>query len=78
MSLSKTGITILDPTMEKGDVRVIKNPDEILGFNIKNETGHHLFIEIKWKSGSRVPDSSQIDIEGLVIRSDRPDLPRDS
>ena len=41
-------ITILDSTIRRNYIRIIKSPNEILGFNIKNETGDHLFIEVIW------------------------------
>lgn len=42
--MKKDGVTILDSTMRKDEVRIIRLT-EILGFNIINETGEHLFIE---------------------------------
>jgi len=59
-------IYFLDPTMGRNEVRVIKSPIEILGFNIKNKTGEDLFIEVKRQSGFVAPGES--DIEELIIR----------
>lgn len=42
------GITILDDTMKSGEIRVIRSPAELLGFNIKNEVHQHLFIQPKF------------------------------
>lgn len=58
-----SGITILDSTMRKDDIRIIKSINEILGFKITNEIGQHLFIEIKWDSN--LPGR----IEELIIRT---------
>jgi hypothetical protein len=59
-------IYFLDSTLRENEVRIIKSPVEILGFNIKNETGEPLFIEIKRMSGFLAPGDS--DIEELIIR----------
>jgi len=42
------GITILDSTMKENEVRLIKSIKELYGFEIKNDTGHHLFIEAEF------------------------------
>lgn len=59
-------ITILDPTMSKDEVRIVRSPEEILGFNIKNETDKHLYIEVIRKNGILAP--GECDVEELVIR----------
>jgi len=61
---SPFGITILDPTMSKNEIRVIKNINEILGFKVTNEVGQHLFVEVKWNNNSSTPQ-----IEELIIRT---------
>jgi len=60
------GITILDPMMKLNEIRIIKSPNEILGFNIKNETDEHLYIEVKWNNGFLAP--GEMNIEELIIR----------
>ena len=61
---SPFGITILDPTMSKNEIRVIKNINEILGFKVTNEVEQHLFVEVKWNNNSSTPQ-----IEELIIRT---------
>jgi len=54
--LSDNGITILDSSMRKNEIRILKSHVEVLGFTIDNRTGHHLYIE---------PDYDEL---GKVIR----------
>lgn len=48
MPISDSGITILDPTMRRDDIRILKRGlEEVLGIKVTNETGEHLFIEVR-------------------------------
>ena len=53
------GVTVIDPTMKKNEIRIIYSMWEIFGFKIINETGKHLYIECK---------PSTQNIKELVIR----------
>jgi len=57
------GITVLDSTMKKGEIRIIKNINEILGFKITNEIGQHIFVEVKWSSDNNKQ------IQELILRT---------
>ena len=60
------GITLLDRTMQVNEIRVIKSIKDELGFKIINETGNHLFIEIKRNGGFSAPGESNL--SELIIR----------
>lgn len=45
---TKDGITVLDPSMKRNEIRLLaKGLEEVIGFKITNKTGKHLFIEVK-------------------------------
>jgi hypothetical protein len=64
--IPSNGITILDSTMEKNEIRIIKSLSEVLGFEIKNETGKHLYVEVEWDYSSKA--SEVYSIKKLIIR----------
>jgi hypothetical protein len=51
----KNGITIIDPHMRKDEIQVIKSLTEYLGFELVNETGIHLFIEVEFANAAHYP-----------------------
>ena len=59
-------LIFLDDSMNSNDVRIIKSSDELIGFDIKNETGQLLFIHITRKFGFLAP--GDCNIERLTIR----------
>lgn len=48
MPTKLNSITFLDRTFKKDEVRIVKSPSELLGFDLVNKTGKHLFVEIEW------------------------------
>lgn len=59
------GITVLDKSMDKGDIRFIKSLEEYLGFKLINETGEHLYIEVEFGNLAHYPVSV---VSKLTIR----------
>lgn len=52
--MSKDSITILDDRMRKNEIKIIKSHAEILGFNVDNDTGFHLFIQPEFDSTGKL------------------------
>ena len=40
------GITILDSTMGTSEIRLLKSIRDVLGFEVTNETGTHVFLTV--------------------------------
>ena len=50
----RSSITLLDMTMRKDEIRVLKSLSEVLGFNITNNTGEPLFVEPIYEGGNLI------------------------
>jgi hypothetical protein len=46
--LPKDGITVLDSTIPENSIHILPSLREYLGFELVNQTGAHVFIEVEF------------------------------